>query len=229
MILTFPLFQTDPPKNTTVSILGDPDIQEGDEVTLSCNCRANPEIQTYLWFKGMESAGEGQNITLKNVKWTIEPYSCTARNIQGEGKSAGVVIPVKSETPNYTDSASEQTSSMYGLIALLPILLILFFILRRLKIKWCPLNQGSNNAESQFSEPIYLDIKERDRFKESSDVKDSTSADNPYTALTKRESLIYGDIKGSQSTDHAYSALHLQDDEPYDEIKTGITAQNDPE
>ncbi|XP_041425662.1 B-cell receptor CD22 isoform X2 [Xenopus laevis] len=214
-LVSSPIRVNYPPKNTTVSILGDPDIQEGDEVTLSCNCRANPEIQTYLWFKGMESAGEGQNITLKNVKWTIEPYSCTARNIQGEGKSAGVVIPVKyaakgvqiikyenidgsielqckvfssnpkithftwlrdniplitqknptlllnnseinsgeyncvahnlignassdtkvsvamkAETPNYTDSASEQTSSMYGLIALLPILLILFFILR---------------------------------------------------------------------------------------------------
>uniref|UniRef100_A0A803JG53 Ig-like domain-containing protein n=1 Tax=Xenopus tropicalis TaxID=8364 RepID=A0A803JG53_XENTR len=308
-----------PPKNTTVAIVGDPDIQEGDNVTLSCISKAYPDIRTYLWFKGMGPggpAGEGLEITLRNVTWPTEPYFCTAENPQGKGKSPPMDIPVKYaakgvkiikyenrdgstelqcqvsssnpavthftwlrdqiplitqnnpslllnnseinsgeyeciahnlignassdgkisivmkvEIPNDTEGDSElpsATSSLYGIIALLPILLILFFILRRLKIKWCPFNQGRTNEGTQCSEPIYLEIKEKGTTAEYSDFKGSQSTDNPYTPLHLQDKQPYGEIKGSQSTDNPYTPLHLQDKQPYGEIKTGTPEQNDP-
>ncbi|OCT56885.1 hypothetical protein XELAEV_18004282mg [Xenopus laevis] len=266
----------DPPKNTTAVILGDSNIQEGDDVTLLCISKANPDIHSYQWSKGVEivrSAGEGQNITLKHVRWSIEPYFCTAKNKKGQGQSAFLIIPVKyaakgvqiikyenrdgttelrcqvsssnpdvthftwlrdnfplitqnsptlwlnnseinsgeydcvahnlignassevkvfvgmKETPNGTDAGS---SPMYGLIALLPILLILFFILRRYKIKWCPSNQGRNSEETQVSEPIYLEIKENKPFKEYSDIKVT-----PTSKTFKKQPLVamgYGEM-----------------------------------
>eukprot|EP00079_Xenopus_tropicalis_P031960 XP_017945731.1 PREDICTED: B-cell receptor CD22-like [Xenopus tropicalis] len=301
-----------PPKNTTAALLGDPDIQEGDNVTLSCNSKAYPDIRTYLWFKGMGPggpAGEGLEITLRNVTWPAEPYFCTAQNTLGTGKSNRVVIPVKhaakgvqiikyehgdgtvelkcqvsssnpavthftwvrnaiplitqnnptlslnntdmgsgeyeciahnlignassdakisivmKAAPTVIDEGSKLTPSLYGIIALLPILLLLVFVLRKLKIK----NQGNNNAETQCAEPIYSEIKETGAIAEDADIKDSKSPDNPYTALEKRESLTYQELKGSHVTDNPYTALNLQDTHLYGEIKPRIPQRSDSE
>ncbi|XP_041425665.1 B-cell receptor CD22 [Xenopus laevis] len=86
-----------PPKNITV-LMRQQVIQEEDDVTLSCFSNSKLEIYSYEWFKGMEKIKlpvRDQEITVRNVSWVTEPYSCSAWNSQGKGESALTLIPVQ--------------------------------------------------------------------------------------------------------------------------------------
>ncbi|KAM4652238.1 limbic system-associated membrane protein-like [Discoglossus pictus] len=90
----------DPPKNTTISILENKKIKEGDNVTLSCNSQGNPEVNTYKWFKDgkqtyVDLKEHGKMITLHNVSWVNETYYCSAMNGVGYGDSPQTVLPVE--------------------------------------------------------------------------------------------------------------------------------------
>ncbi|KAE8574166.1 hypothetical protein XENTR_v10024982 [Xenopus tropicalis] len=86
-----------PPKNITV-LIRQKEIQEEDDVTLSCFSKSKLEINSYQWFKGVEKirlSDRDQEITVRNVSWLTEPYSCSALNSQGMGESALTLIPVQ--------------------------------------------------------------------------------------------------------------------------------------
>uniref|UniRef100_F6UTS7 Ig-like domain-containing protein n=1 Tax=Xenopus tropicalis TaxID=8364 RepID=F6UTS7_XENTR len=86
-----------PPKNITV-LIRQKEIQEEDDVTLSCFSKSKLEINGYQWFKGVEKirlSDIDQEITVRNVSWLTEPYSCSALNSQGMGESALTLIPVQ--------------------------------------------------------------------------------------------------------------------------------------
>ncbi|XP_061452866.1 myelin-associated glycoprotein-like isoform X2 [Rhineura floridana] len=44
------------PKNTVVSVVGNPNPKEGDNVTLRCSSQSNPPAVNYLWFFGHQKA-----------------------------------------------------------------------------------------------------------------------------------------------------------------------------
>uniref|UniRef100_A0A8C9W747 Ig-like domain-containing protein n=1 Tax=Scleropages formosus TaxID=113540 RepID=A0A8C9W747_SCLFO len=72
------------PKNTLVSISPSGDILEGSSVTLTCNSKANPPVDTYSWFKNgaeISQRGSMQDYDITNI--TSEDnsgeYHCEAR------------------------------------------------------------------------------------------------------------------------------------------------------
>ncbi|OCT56881.1 hypothetical protein XELAEV_18004278mg [Xenopus laevis] len=86
-----------PPKNIKV-LIRQKEIQEEDDVTLSCFSSSKLEINRYEWFKGVEKTklpAEGKELTVRNVSWVTDPYSCSAWNSQGSSESALTLIPVQ--------------------------------------------------------------------------------------------------------------------------------------
>ncbi|KAM4651754.1 sialoadhesin-like [Discoglossus pictus] len=85
-----------PPKNTQVDIIEKEDILEGDDVTLFCLSNSNPDIQFHEWYKGKQKLAEiNRQITVRNVTWDSEPYSCSAANSLGKEESVPTEIPVQ--------------------------------------------------------------------------------------------------------------------------------------
>ncbi|XP_056400858.1 B-cell receptor CD22-like [Hyla sarda] len=86
------------PKNVIVTIIGKEEVMEGSDVTLRCNSVSNPDVSKYEWYKGKNRTKStytgGKEITVKNVTWNMEPYSCAAINTVGRGESALMEIPV---------------------------------------------------------------------------------------------------------------------------------------
>ncbi|XP_069598953.1 B-cell receptor CD22-like [Ranitomeya imitator] len=83
------------PKNVTV-ILND-ELMEGSDVTLQCSSFSKSEVYEYEWYKGKDKTklpDRGWEITVRNVTWDEEPYSCAAINDVGRGESALTEIPV---------------------------------------------------------------------------------------------------------------------------------------
>ncbi|XP_073425947.1 sialoadhesin-like [Dendrobates tinctorius] len=70
---------------------------EGSDVTLRCKSFSKSEVYEYEWYKGKNKTklpDSGWEITVRNVTWDEEPYSCTALNHVGRGESALTEIPV---------------------------------------------------------------------------------------------------------------------------------------
>uniref|UniRef100_A0A8C9THW3 B-cell receptor CD22 n=1 Tax=Scleropages formosus TaxID=113540 RepID=A0A8C9THW3_SCLFO len=86
------------PKNTLVSISPSGDILEGSLVTLTCNSKANPAVDTYSWFKNgaeISQRGSMQDYDITNI--TSEDsgeYYCVATNTRGTGTSGVYTVNV---------------------------------------------------------------------------------------------------------------------------------------
>ncbi|XP_029115750.1 B-cell receptor CD22-like isoform X2 [Scleropages formosus] len=86
------------PKNTLVSISPSGDILEGSSVTLTCNSKANPPVDTYSWFKNgaeISQRGSMQDYDITNI--TSEDsgeYYCVATNTRGTGTSGVYTVNV---------------------------------------------------------------------------------------------------------------------------------------
>ncbi|MEE6481889.1 hypothetical protein FKM82_013050 [Ascaphus truei] len=123
-----------PPKNTTVLVSGGQPIKEGDDVTLSCSSHSNPDIDTYKWYKGKQKAelpDQGREITVRNVRWGMDQYYCTAHNALGTGESAPLEIPVEWDEDTFL--LVVVLGSLSGVILLLVLLIGLYFYIRRRK------------------------------------------------------------------------------------------------
>ncbi|XP_029115745.1 B-cell receptor CD22-like isoform X3 [Scleropages formosus] len=87
------------PKNTLVSISPSGDILEGSSVTLTCNSKANPPVDTYTWFKNgaeISQRGSWQDYDIINI--TSEDtgrYYCNASNRYGTGTSTLYTVDVQ--------------------------------------------------------------------------------------------------------------------------------------
>ncbi|MEE6481890.1 hypothetical protein FKM82_013050 [Ascaphus truei] len=123
-----------PPKNTTVLVSGGQPVKEGDDVTLSCSSHSNPGIDTYKWYKGKQKAelpDQGREITVRNVRWGMDQYYCTAHNALGTGESAPLEIPVEWDEDTFL--LVVVLGSLSGVILLLVLLIGLYFYIRRRK------------------------------------------------------------------------------------------------
>ncbi|KAM4015237.1 B-cell receptor CD22-like [Anomaloglossus baeobatrachus] len=85
------------PQSVTVTVIGNDELMEGNDVTLQCDSFSNPDVYEYEWYKGENKTkllDIGREITVKNVTRDVEPYSCAAINQMGRGESALVEVPV---------------------------------------------------------------------------------------------------------------------------------------
>uniref|UniRef100_A0A8C9WK68 Ig-like domain-containing protein n=1 Tax=Scleropages formosus TaxID=113540 RepID=A0A8C9WK68_SCLFO len=98
------------PKNTLVSISPSGDILEGSSVTLTCNSKANPPVDTYTWFKNgaeISQRGSWQDYDIINI--TSEDtgrYYCNASNRYGTGTSTLYTVDVQYSPKNTSVSVS---------------------------------------------------------------------------------------------------------------------------
>nr|XP_028598373.1 myelin-associated glycoprotein-like isoform X1 [Podarcis muralis]XP_028598374.1 myelin-associated glycoprotein-like isoform X1 [Podarcis muralis] len=81
------------PKNAVVAVVGNPNLKEGDSVTLRCSSQSNPPAVSYRWFFGprkapLRAAGVGPEVTLADVRRDSGPYHCVAENDVGMGEDS---------------------------------------------------------------------------------------------------------------------------------------------
>ncbi|XP_053547215.1 myelin-associated glycoprotein-like [Bombina bombina] len=122
------------PKNTSISVIENKNINEGDNVKLMCNSQANPKVNNYTWYKvgnitDVKLQDHNNIITLKNVSRDNNKYYCSAMNELGKGDSKIIELPV--------ESSSKKNMYIFvtsGIICLLLLLLLgLFFYWRKKK------------------------------------------------------------------------------------------------
>uniref|UniRef100_A0A8C9WIT8 Ig-like domain-containing protein n=1 Tax=Scleropages formosus TaxID=113540 RepID=A0A8C9WIT8_SCLFO len=89
---------SDSPKDTLVSISPSGDIVEGSLVTLTCNSKANPPVDTYAWFKNgaeISQRGSRQNYNISIIRSEDSgEYHCEASNKVGTQKSNTVIFNI---------------------------------------------------------------------------------------------------------------------------------------
>uniref|UniRef100_A0A8C9VGQ1 Ig-like domain-containing protein n=1 Tax=Scleropages formosus TaxID=113540 RepID=A0A8C9VGQ1_SCLFO len=106
------------PINTLVSISSSGDIVEGSSVTLTCNSKANPAVDTYTWFKNgaeISQRGSMQDYDITNI--TSEDsgeYYCVATNIRGTGTSGVYTVNVLYSPKNASVSVSPSGDIVEG-------------------------------------------------------------------------------------------------------------------
>ncbi|XP_068099220.1 sialic acid-binding Ig-like lectin 6 isoform X2 [Hyperolius riggenbachi] len=123
------------PKNTTISVVGNKQTEDGEEeVTLRCLALANPPVTQYSWYKiGQERQlleEHGDTITVKNV--TTEKYVCTVANLIGSGSSAMFQF---TEQPDNKDTLLNIIIGVAVGLVILTGLIIIFYLFKRRKTK----------------------------------------------------------------------------------------------
>uniref|UniRef100_A0A8C9R2Z8 Ig-like domain-containing protein n=1 Tax=Scleropages formosus TaxID=113540 RepID=A0A8C9R2Z8_SCLFO len=110
---------SDSPKNTSVSVSPSGNIVEGNSVTLTCNSKANPPVDTYIWFKrnGAEISQRGSRKGYYITNITSEDsgqYYCVATNGQGTGTSTLYTVNVQYSPKNISVSVSPSGDIVEG-------------------------------------------------------------------------------------------------------------------
>nr|XP_033818492.1 carcinoembryonic antigen-related cell adhesion molecule 1-like [Geotrypetes seraphini] len=85
------------PKETTASVIENLELREGGSVTLKCSNNANPTVTYYRWFQGQQKMVlqyKTQQITIQNLTWDSGPYSCKAKNTEGDGYSPLLTLKI---------------------------------------------------------------------------------------------------------------------------------------
>ncbi|PIO23593.1 hypothetical protein AB205_0049710, partial [Aquarana catesbeiana] len=74
------------PKNTTVTIINAGEIREGENVSVRCSSRSNPEVSQYIW-NGLTNdgtlislTGNQTTILISNITSNMRSVYCTAQN-----------------------------------------------------------------------------------------------------------------------------------------------------
>ncbi|XP_029927931.1 B-cell receptor CD22 [Myripristis murdjan] len=87
------------PRSTSISVFPVGDVAEGGSVTLTCSSDAAPPVESFAWFKDMESGSIPDSfrpqLHLSHVKYTDRgEYSCVARNSLGTDRSRPLLLNV---------------------------------------------------------------------------------------------------------------------------------------
>ncbi|XP_069802827.1 sialic acid-binding Ig-like lectin 13 [Dendropsophus ebraccatus] len=184
------------PKNVTVTILGMDEVMEGSVVTLQCNGFSNPGVCEYEWYKGKERLSErGREITVRNVTRDMEPYSCTARNSMGKGKSALTQIPIP---VLYMGSRISNIifPAIIGIICLLLLVLLLYCC-------WRKRRQTSTSNEAKTSpDATYTELVKKDIENEYQEFEPKTSPENTYELVKRDNEHDYEECKASWTPIH---------------------------
>ncbi|XP_072316793.1 B-cell receptor CD22 [Eucyclogobius newberryi] len=87
------------PRFTTISIYPTGEVTEGTSVTLSCSSDASPPVESFAWFKDMDSGSMPDSfrpqLHLPSLKYTDRgEYFCVARNSLGTDRSRALLLNV---------------------------------------------------------------------------------------------------------------------------------------
>ncbi|KPP58514.1 hypothetical protein Z043_123652, partial [Scleropages formosus] len=106
------------PKKTSVSASPSGAMVEGSSVTLTCNSKASPPVDTYTWFKNgakISQSGSWQNFYITNI--TSEDsgqYYCVATSGHGTGTSGLYTVNVLYSPKNISVSVSPSGDIVEG-------------------------------------------------------------------------------------------------------------------
>ncbi|XP_063800048.1 B-cell receptor CD22-like isoform X3 [Pseudophryne corroboree] len=142
------------PKNTTISIVGNMETEEGDNVTLRCTSRANPPVTNYTWYKIGDSKillqERDDTITVQNL--TSEKYICSASNAMGTAESQ--MFQFTNQSGNGNEYLPVIIGSAVGLGVLTLLIIIICVCNRRIKKSSVSKQTGT---EKNIKEEILLD------------------------------------------------------------------------
>ncbi|XP_029115755.1 B-cell receptor CD22-like isoform X2 [Scleropages formosus] len=141
------------PKNTSVSVSPSGDIVEGSSVTLTCNSKANPAVDTYTWFKNgaeISQRGSWQNYNISIIRSEDSgEYHCEASNKVGTQKSNNVIF-------NIHGKQAAVIGSVGGITAVV-VLGVLIVVVWRSRGKWSKATKeiGSTQQGEDAASPVY--------------------------------------------------------------------------
>uniref|UniRef100_A0AAY4BAA9 Si:dkeyp-28d2.4 n=1 Tax=Denticeps clupeoides TaxID=299321 RepID=A0AAY4BAA9_9TELE len=78
----------------TIQPLIDP-IPEGTLVTLTCSCKANPDVRNYTWYRNYQKISESHILTFNMTARDEGRYQCRAENHVGESKSTTLQLKIE--------------------------------------------------------------------------------------------------------------------------------------
>ncbi|XP_053738017.1 B-cell receptor CD22 isoform X1 [Synchiropus splendidus] len=89
------------PRFTTITVYPPGEVTEGGEVTLTCNSEAAPPVESFAWFKDLDSGSVPDNfqsqLFLSSLRYTDQgEYYCVARNSLGTHRSKSLLLNVTS-------------------------------------------------------------------------------------------------------------------------------------
>ncbi|XP_048859161.1 B-cell receptor CD22-like isoform X2 [Brienomyrus brachyistius] len=107
------------PKNISVRAFPSLNVKERDSVTLTCGSKANPEVQTYTWFKKngekIIKLGSRNNYTITNITSKDSgPYFCLGENKHGAINSTYLSVNVQYAPRNLCVSVSPTGGIVMG-------------------------------------------------------------------------------------------------------------------
>uniref|UniRef100_A0AAY4B9S3 Si:dkeyp-28d2.4 n=1 Tax=Denticeps clupeoides TaxID=299321 RepID=A0AAY4B9S3_9TELE len=92
----------------TIQPLIDP-IPEGTLVTLTCSCKANPDVRNYTWYRNYQKISESHILTFNMTARDEGRYQCRAENHVGESKSTTLQLKIEGEVYLRTQKISARS------------------------------------------------------------------------------------------------------------------------
>ncbi|XP_072282390.1 sialic acid-binding Ig-like lectin 13 [Pyxicephalus adspersus] len=200
------------PMNVIISVDGNTDTAEDEDVTLLCSSQANPPVDNYTWYQISQGEkflqGYGDKITVKNT--TKGKYFCVAANEMGTNKSPVFKFSEKQKDPTKVYVGIGITMGL--VFILVPI--VVFFIYRRKRKTVLKMKSAEQIAQEAIAmdDHVYGNIDQQQgniprpsfsELQDSSPIYNNTDADQSIFISQPKEELFV------DSDGVLYSLLHL--------------------